>query len=456
MKQATIKILLLTLFIALSFAATRRAAASDLYWTEILPQRLQASDADGGNVDEIIPSGIGIPLHTDVDPAGEKIYWSELGAIRRADLDGSNVESIFSTPSGSPNGLALDTAAGKVYWTLPSENKIQRSNLDGSGMEDVPVAAAGPIAVAVDAIAGKLYWSEASDASNNAKIRRSNLDGTGLQLLKTLASDVNANGIALDLTNQMLYWGESTAVDTGLLWRSSLDGSGASAIISTGLVEVEEIALDVAGGKVYFTQPDEAEIQRANLDGSSIEPVITTGAIGASFPYGLAFLTPSNTCDFTGDTNCNLADINLMFAQGDLVAGVAVGAGNQFDLISDLTLDNLDVTEWLSRAATKNSFPTPYRRGDTELDRDVDITDFNALAVNFAATPVVPAPTFDEGNFDGDSDSDITDFNSLAVNFAASGYSGQSQSVPEPATVALCGLGCMLLLWTLSRRKTGL
>ena len=67
----------------------------------------------------------------------------------------------------------------------------------------------------------------------------------------------------------------------------------------------------------------------------------------------------------------------------------------------------------------------------------------------------MPAPGFDEGNFDGDDDVDITDFNSLAANFSP-GYSGQAQSVPEPAAVTLCALGCMLLLWTLSRRKMGL
>ena len=453
MKQALpmIRQLAAVLTMTLSFAWTLNLGAGELYWTEFHPvSRLQTSDADGGNISPIITSGLGIPLHTDVDPAGGKIYWSELGAIRRADLNGSNVEAIFSTPSSSPNGLALDTTAGKIYWTLPSENKIQRSNLNGTSVEDVITTSASPISLAIDPGGSKVYWSEEA-AAGDAVIRRSNLNGTGSELLVTLGADViDASGIALDLTNQKLYWGESTTLDTGLLWNSNLNGSGASFIIASGLSEIQEIALDVAGGKLYWTQPDLATIQRSNLNGTSLETVVT---LGTAVPVGLAFLTSTGgPCDFNTSSTCDITDINLMFAQGNLVAGVAVGGGNQFDLNSDLTINNTDITAWLSNAAVDNSFPTPYQRGDTDLDRKVDITDFNALATNFAPTGAVPAPGFDKGNSDGDDGVDITDFNFLAINFAPTGYGGQGISIPEPASLTLFGMAS-LLLWIQSRRR---
>ncbi len=452
--------IIILLTIAAAITVTSDLEANELFWTEALPvARLQSAEADGGNITPIITSGIGIPLHLDIDPVNEKIYWSELGVIRRANLNGSNVEMIFSTTSSTPNGLALDTNAGKVYWTLPSENKIQRSNLDGSTVEDVYTAAAGPISVAIDGAGGKMYWSEEADSSQ-AVIRRSNLNGSAAQTLVTLDSNViDASGLALDLTNQKLYWGESATDDTGKLWRSNLDGTSASAIVSSSLVEIQEIALDHAGGKVYWTQPDLATIQRSNLDGSSVETVVTLGSAGSAVPVGLAFLSaaaPSNVCDFTSDTQCNWMDIGMMFNQGDLVAGVAVGAGNVYDLNSDSSIDNQDISEWLSNASTKNGFATPYRRGDTELDRDVDITDFNVLAVNFSPTGAVPSPAFHQGNFDGDNDVDITDFNALATNFAPSGYGGQAQSVPEPTALALAAFGCLLGWGLLSRRQTSL
>ncbi|MCH2129135.1 MAG: hypothetical protein MK179_08330 [Pirellulaceae bacterium] len=428
-----------------------QAQAGDLYWTEaLLVPQLQTSDADGNNVTPIVTSGLGTPLHTDVDPTGGKIYWAEIGGIRRADLNGGNIESIFSTASSSPYGIAVDSSAGKLYWSMPSENKIQRSNLDGTVVEDIVTGTASqPVALAVDPIGAKLYWSE-DNTGGTAVIRRSNLNGTVNEQIQLLDSSVvAANGLALDQTNQRLYWGQSAANDTGQVWRSNLDGTGATNIISSGLNDIEEIAVDVTGGKVYFTQPDLSTIQRSNLNGSSIETVLN---VGSNAPFGLAFLTTSGTgCDFTGDTNCDLADINLLFDQGDLVGGVAVGAGNQFDMNSDMTLNGLDIDSWLSQAATHNSFGTPYRRGDTELNRKVDITDFNSLSTNFAPGGIVPSPGFIDGNFDGDDDVDITDFNSLSTSFSPSGYAGQGISIPEPGTFTLWSLAS-LLLWSLSRR----
>ncbi len=53
------------------------------------------------------------------------------------------------------------------------------------------------------------------------------------------------------------------------------------------------------------------------------------------------------------------------------------------DLNSDGTGNLLDITEWLSQAATANGYGSPYLPGDTDLDRDVDLSDYNKLATNF-------------------------------------------------------------------------
>ena len=151
--------------------------------------------------------------------------------------------------------------------------------------------------------------------------------------------------------------------------------------------------------------------------------------------------------DFNSDGMSNFLDINEMSMQGNLADNsTTVGAtDNKFDLVDNDIIDSADVSEGLSGAATENGFGTPYRRGDTELDRDVDITDFNALAANF-----LPAATATShlngawhlGNFDGDGDIDITDFNSLSGNFSPSGYSdGEAHQIPEPGTITMLVLG---------------
>ena len=80
---------------------------------------------------------------------------------------------------------------------------------------------------------------------------------------------------------------------------------------------------------------------------------------------------------------------------------------------------------------------TGIRRGDADVDRDVDITDFNILVTNFGST----SATWSQGDFDLDQDVDITDFNTLAANFGHS-----SLAAPEPGYSFLAWLGVALML----------
>ena len=171
--------------------------------------------------------------------------------------------------------------------------------------------------------------------------------------------------------------------------------------------------------------------------------------------YGISgsYVLPSAPCDFDGG-GCGLSDINLMMAQGDLTgAGVGVGAGNQFDLDGDDDIDGDDITEWLSLTGTENGFSSPMLRGDTDhvgasspASRTVDITDFQNFLGGFTGA----GSTWEVGNFNGDDVVDITDFsNHFLPNFSATGGGtyGAGQSIPEPSTVLLLGLGGLLLCY---------
>ena len=189
---------------------------------------------------------------------------------------------------------------------------------------------------------------------------------------------------------------------------------------------------------------------------------ITSGALrfsGGHFVHYeiTSFTLGGQVCDFSGDLHCGVDDINLMFQQGDLVAGVSVSGGNVFDLNHDLSINAADIDLWLNTAATANGWNSPYRRGDTDDldavqgldDRDVDITDFDILVTHF--NPTGGASTIGNwhlGNFDGDSDVDITDFNFLSANFSPASYVGSDvETVPEPAGFALIvAAGCLLVL----------
>ena len=165
-------------------------------------------------------------------------------------------------------------------------------------------------------------------------------------------------------------------------------------------------------------------------------------------------------CDFDGDLQCRHSNLDLMYQQGDLVAGVPVGLGNIYDLDSDLDIDNSDLDMWLESKANTTVNQTPgnvptYLRSDTDgvnllsinfIQRRIDVTDFNALANNFDPGGNNPNNFWSKGNFDGDNDVDVTDFNYLANNFAPGGYGATNAAVPEPSAILLTVCSLILTL----------
>ena len=71
--------------------------------------------------------------------------------------------------------------------------------------------------------------------------------------------------------------------------RANLDGTNIEDLVTTGLSRPEDIELDVASGKMYWTNPGRSKIQCANLDGSHVEDLVTTGL---SSPVGIALGIP--------------------------------------------------------------------------------------------------------------------------------------------------------------------
>ena len=160
----------------------------------------------------------------------------------------------------------------------------------------------------------------------------------------------------------------------------------------------------------------------------------------------LVFTTNRTTtsCDFNGDAGCDLSDIHRMFEQGNLLVGVATGLlTEQFDLVDDNVLNQLDIDAWLSKVAAENGYSSAYLRGDTDLDRDVDLADYNALADNFDPDGAGASTPWRHGNSDGDNDVDLSDYNALAGNFHPGGYG--TAAVPEPGTALLALLGMLLV-----------
>ena len=174
---------------------------------------------------------------------------------------------------------------------IPNNGDISLGDVNRDGRIDItdayliatysvnPTDPSLPTGIGTPVIEGKMYWVDAS--RNGAKIQRANLDGsqvediitTGLRALRSLA---------LDVAGGKMYW---TDRETDKIQRANLDGSQIEDLITTGLDSPSGLALDVAGGKMYWMDAGTDKIQRANLDGSQIENLVTTGL---SSPRSLA------------------------------------------------------------------------------------------------------------------------------------------------------------------------
>lgn len=70
-----------------------------------------------------------------------------------------------------PHGIAIDAIMRKIYWTDYGTQKIQRSNMDGTNVEDIVTSGlVKPYGLAVDMTdtPGKVYWVSARQGREGA------------------------------------------------------------------------------------------------------------------------------------------------------------------------------------------------------------------------------------------------------------------------------------------------
>eukprot|EP00928_Gymnodinium_smaydae_P023802 TRINITY_DN19494_c0_g2_i1.p1 TRINITY_DN19494_c0_g2~~TRINITY_DN19494_c0_g2_i1.p1 ORF type:complete len:353 (+),score=76.55 TRINITY_DN19494_c0_g2_i1:106-1059(+) len=292
------------------------AASSDveqrLYWTMNFPHAIRRSRLDGSEPEDLpaIPAALSAafrggeaqPTGLAVDGALGRLFfglsWREEDQIWISNLDGSGARALLSGPNA--RGIAVDSAGGKLYWTDTNGPAIQRSNLDGSSVEELVPAErlSDPLGIAVDRVSGKLYWSDLVEQ----KIGRANLDGSNIEDFVVNLS--YPEGLALDADGESVYWSDA---GTFQVQRCSFDGTDVETIAR--LQDPRGLVVDKSNRKLYWAligtryegkkkgspsaTDSNAKIQRANLDGSDVEDVMQSGR---SKPIALA-LGPARTLE---------------------------------------------------------------------------------------------------------------------------------------------------------------
>jgi hypothetical protein len=110
------------------------------------------------------------------------------------------------------------------------------------------------------------------------RVLSANPDGSDL---KTLVSEGRKlpDGLAVDVAGGHLYWtnmGNPKAND-GTIFRSDLDGRNMTTIIAPGgTFTPKQIQIDKPNGKLYWSDREGMRVMRANFDGSDIETLVDT------------------------------------------------------------------------------------------------------------------------------------------------------------------------------------
>jgi hypothetical protein len=157
-------------------------------------------------------------------------------------------------------------------------------------------------------------------------------------------------------------------------------------------------------------------------------------------------------CNFDGDFDCDIDDLNLLLGEGPLAIPISVvpGQNDQFDLNGDGTLSMQDRDLWLIEAANANGLSSAYKLGDANLDGAVNGQDFLAWNTNKFNLSL----KWNDGDFTSDGVVNGADFLDWNANKFTS--SDSMNVVPEPiaATWALLALATFFQCRSLNKSNT--
>jgi DNA-binding beta-propeller fold protein YncE len=213
------------------------------------------------------------------------------GRVISVNPDGSDMKTIVNEGRRLPDGVAVDVAAGHIYWTNmgnPNANdgSIERADLDGGNLTTI-IPEGGtftPKQLQLDKKNGKLYWSD----REGMRVMRSNLDGSKIEtLVQAGCGEINRHdarnwcvGIALDVEGGKLYWtqkGDDNA-GQGRIFRANLEVPKSQSpanrqdieLLFDALPEPIDLDLDLTNRMVYWTDrgdpPRGNTVNRASMD----------------------------------------------------------------------------------------------------------------------------------------------------------------------------------------------
>jgi DNA-binding beta-propeller fold protein YncE len=234
-----------------------------------------------------------------------RLFFMDLagGRILTSNPDGSDLKTIVNEGRKLPDGIVVDVAGGHIYWTnmgnpKANDGSIDRAGFDGGNITNIVPAGSTftPKQLQLDKKNGKLYWCD----REGMRVMRCNLDGSKIEtLVDSSQGDSRPGaderkwcvGIALDVEGGKVYWTQKgpDKAGRGRIFRANLELPQSQTpanrqdieVLYDNLPEPIDLDLDLGNRMMYWTDrgdpPRGNTANRAPMDaapGNGKEPEI--------------------------------------------------------------------------------------------------------------------------------------------------------------------------------------
>jgi DNA-binding beta-propeller fold protein YncE len=203
---------------------------------------------------------------------------------------------VSSQKQTSQRGSGDTATVGRLFLLDLSDNRVLSLNPDGSDRKVIVTGCRYPDGIVVDVAAGQIYWTNMGNPkANDGSIERADLDGRNRKTIVPQGGTFTPKQLQLEKKSAKLYWCDREGMR---LMRANLDGSNIETLVDASQGDPRPgpdatkwcvgVAVDVDGGKVYWTQKGADNAGR-----------------GAMFRAGIDVPT--------GQTASNRADIEVLY-----------------------------------------------------------------------------------------------------------------------------------------------
>uniref|UniRef100_H2YAY4 EGF-like domain-containing protein n=1 Tax=Ciona savignyi TaxID=51511 RepID=H2YAY4_CIOSA len=221
-----------------------------------------ALDPEDQESDKMIPvTNIVNGMDVEHDDSQGWVYWVDTRKGYMS-LEPINQHLPMEICWAYPNALAFDWVSRNMYYTNPDAKTIIGNIGNETGV-------ANPIGLAVDPQNGKLYWSDQGGDGIPPKISRCNMDGSYIENIITTSVN-NIQHIALDYSGGRIFWAEQNSGSVSG-YTTTTDGTDIRTIVDN---VIRPMGLTVIGDYIYYSDLSLQLIERADKTNGNNQQIL--------------------------------------------------------------------------------------------------------------------------------------------------------------------------------------